>query len=103
MIGEDPGTCLDSVLIALWQYSSVWFAQANDDTIYQVTQFENFEPFRRKMTFFDCEETAIRPLIADLDFIPNKTRWGYPFRYGLLEISKKDFELITSKMQIKND
>lgn len=73
-------------------------AKAIDDKIYQVEQFKGFEPFRRKVNFIDCQETAIRPLINDLDFIPNKKSWGYPFRYGLLEISKKDFKLVTSKM-----
>ena len=73
-------------------------AQATDDEIYQVKMFENFEPFRRKVDFLDCQETAIRPLIEELDFIQNKKRWGYPFRYGLLEISEKDFNLLYSKM-----
>jgi len=75
-------------------------AKVADDIIYQIEQFKGFEPFRRKVMFLDCQETEIRPLINDLDFIINKKSWGYPFRYGLLEISKKDFELISSKMQI---
>ena len=78
-------------------------AKAIDDEIYQVKMFENFEPFRRKVKFFKCSETEIRPLINDLDFIQNKKSWGYPFRYGLLEISKKDFDLITIKMLLKNE
>ncbi len=73
-------------------------AQATDDEIYQVKMFENFEPFRRKVNFLDCQETEIRPLIDELNFIPNKKSWGYPFRYGLLEIPEHDFDLITSKM-----
>lgn len=77
-------------------------ARATDDEIYQVKMFENFEPFRRKVVFLDCVETEIRPLINDLQFIPNKKSWGYPFRYGLLEISKSDFDLITSKMLLSN-
>ncbi len=75
-------------------------AKATDDTIYQIEQFKGFEPFRRKVQFLDCKETEIRPLINELEFIPNKKSWGFPFRYGLLEISKKDFELISSKMQL---
>ena len=73
-------------------------AKAIDNEIYQIEQFKGFEPFRRKVDFIDCEETEIRPLINELDFIPNKKSWGYPFRYGLLEISKKDFKLVASKM-----
>jgi len=78
-------------------------AKAIDDEIYQVKMFENFEPFRRKVKFLKCSETEIKPLINDLDFIQNKKSWGYPFRYGLLEISKKDFDLITTKMLLKNE
>ena len=78
-------------------------AKAIDDEIYQVKMFENFEPFRRKVKFLECQETEIKPLINHLDFIQNKKSWGYPFRYGLLEISKKDFDLITNKMLLKNE
>ncbi len=78
-------------------------AKVDDDVIYQVEQFAGFEPFRRKVTFLTCQETAIRPLINDLGFIQNKKHWGYPFRYGLLEINKQDFELIQTKMLLKDD
>ena len=78
-------------------------AKAIDDEIYQVKMFENFEPYRRKVKFLECSETEIKPLINDLDFIQNKKSWGYPFRYGLLEISKKDFDLITTKMLLENE
>lgn len=76
-------------------------AQVMDDEIYQVKMAPNFEPFRRKVAFFNCSDTEIRPLIEDLDFIKDKRRWGYPFRYGLLEIAEKDFNLITSKMLLE--
>ena len=78
-------------------------AKAIDDEIYQVQQFENFEPFRRKVTFLECKEAAIKPMLASLDFIENKQRWGYPFRYGLVEISEKDFRFITTKMALNYD
>ena len=54
------------------------------------------------ITFVDCEETPIANLIELLDFIPNKKAWGYPFRFGILEISENDFKLIASKM-LHND
>jgi len=76
-------------------------AKVIDDEIYQVEMFSGFEPFRRKVEFFDCEETEIRPLIDDLEFIQNKKRWGFPFRYGLLQISERDFNLISTKMLMK--
>jgi len=77
-------------------------AKAVDNKIYQVKMFENFEPFRRNVQFLACQETEIRPLINDLEFIKNKQKWGFPFRYGLLEISEIDFKLIASKMVLKD-
>lgn len=76
-------------------------AKAMDNHIYQIEQFKGFMPFRRKVAFLSCNEIEIRPLINDLDFIRNKKSWGFPFRYGLLEISKKDFDLISTKMQLE--
>ncbi len=78
-------------------------AKATDNEIYQVKMFENFEPFRRKVRFLECLETEIRPLITDLEFIPNKQKWGYPFRSGLFEILETDFKLISSKMLLKDE
>lgn len=78
-------------------------AEAIDDNVYQFEMNPEFIPFRRKVKFIDCKETLIRPLISDLDFIENKTHWGYPFRYGLLEISEKDFTFIASNMQANHE
>lgn len=78
-------------------------AKVIDDVVYQVEQFEGFKPFRRKVEFLESVETPIRPLINELDFIVNKERWGYPFRFGLLEISEKSFKLISSKMLLKHE
>ena len=78
-------------------------AQIKDDDIYQVEISETFKPFRRNAQYFDCEETRIRPLIGELRFIENKKSWGFKFRFGLFEINKKDFELITRHMNVKPD
>lgn len=74
-----------------------------DDEIYQYAMSETFCPFRRKVRFFACDETSILPLINELDFIQNKQRWGYPFRYGYFEISEKDYQLIAAKMLLQAD
>lgn len=68
---------------------------------YQVKMTEDFEPFRRDVEYFEGVEADIKSLIEDLDFIKNKKSWGYAFRFGHLEISKKDFELITKAMKVK--
>lgn len=72
--------------------------QVSDDTIYQVAVTEDFVPFRRNVTFQTAKETSIVPLINELDFIPNKKSWGYPFRLGFFEIDKHDFDLISQNM-----
>ena len=74
--------------------------QILDDVVFQVQMFEDFYPFRRKIEYFDVQETEILPLIDQLEFIPNPKSWGYPLRFGLLEMSEKDFNLIASKMQL---
>lgn len=72
--------------------------QVADNEIYQFQMTENFKPFRRNIEFLKSVECLIAPLINDLEFIPNKKKWGYPFRFGFLEIKENDFNLITSKM-----
>ncbi|MBI3519388.1 MAG: EVE domain-containing protein [Bacteroidetes bacterium] len=72
--------------------------QVMDEDVYQFRMTENFVPFRRNIKFYDCHEISILPLINELEFVINKQSWGYPFRYGFLEIKEKDFELIRSKL-----
>jgi hypothetical protein len=37
-------------------------------------------------------------MIGALDFIKDKTHWGAPFRFGVVEIQEADFQLIASEM-----
>ncbi len=72
--------------------------RAMDEDVYPFQMTPNFVPFRRNIKFFDCAEVSILPLINQLDFIENKSRWGYPFRFGFFEIKEHDFSFIKSKM-----
>lgn len=54
--------------------------------------------WRRSVDFLDCAETPIRPLIEHLDFIEDKSRWGYKFRFGVFKIGDADLEVIRSAM-----
>ena len=69
-----------------------------DDELYQIEQANGFAPWRRNVTFFECDEVPIQPLIDALSFIQDKRRWGYMFRLGLFEIPPQDFDLIRNKM-----
>lgn len=60
----------------------------------------NFKPFRRNVEYFDAKHADIKPLIPELNFIKNKTSWGYVFRYGFLEIDKESFEIIAKHMLV---
>ncbi len=60
--------------------------------------FPGFVPHRRDIRFLECEAAAIRPLLEELSFITDRSRWGYAFRYGHLEIPRQDFECIARQM-----
>lgn len=68
------------------------------DEVYAFQMTESFVPFRRNIQFMKATEVSILPLIENLEFIPNKKSWGYPFRYGFFEINENDFNFIASKM-----
>ena len=57
-----------------------------------------FVPFRRKVQFLPANDVSILPLIDELSFIKDKTHWGAPFRFGILQIPEEDFQLIAGKM-----
>jgi hypothetical protein len=72
--------------------------KVRDEEIYPFRVSEDFCPSRRNIDFLPAGDVSILPLIPRLDFIRNKKSWGYPFRFGFLEISRQDFELIASQM-----
>lgn len=76
--------------------------QVKDGEIYQFQMTDDFCPFRRNIKFFEHQDISILPLINDLQFIQNKQSWGYPFRFGILEINKSDFDLISTQMLSKD-
>jgi hypothetical protein len=59
---------------------------------------DGFSPFRRNVQFLSSNDVSILPLINDLTFIKDKTHWGAPFRFGMLQIPEGDFRLIAGKM-----
>lgn len=72
--------------------------KVKNDTAYPFHVTADFTPFRRDIEFFNHTDVSILPLINELDFIQNKQKWGYPFRFGFFEINKHDFDLISLKM-----
>ena len=72
--------------------------QLPDDITYQYEMSPNFKPFRRKVTFEKAKDVSILPLIEQLEFIKGEKHWGFMFRFGLFEISEKDFNTISQVM-----
>lgn len=68
------------------------------DEVYPVEISPGLTMYRRGVEFVDCAETPVRPLINELDFIEDKKRWGFRFRFGLFQISDHDFEIIETAM-----
>lgn len=73
-----------------------------DNEICQFQVSEDFCPSRRRVEFFPSVDAPISPLIPRLNFIQDKKNWGYPFRFGLVEIDQHDFDLISSQMLEKD-
>jgi len=74
--------------------------KVSSSLVYQFEMSEDFCPFRIDIEYLPVKEVEIKPLIPSLDFITNKSRWGYNFRYGFFEISEKDFSCIYSLMKV---
>lgn len=65
-----------------------------DEELFQFEMAPGFLPWRRNLKFEPVHETPIKPLIAGLSFMTDKTHWGYKFRFGLFEIPEADYEII---------
>lgn len=68
------------------------------DAVYPFEMASGFVPFRRDIRFREARATPIRPLIERLSFIRDPKRWGYAFRFGHIEMTRADFELIAARM-----
>lgn len=79
------------------EFTAIGKIRSND--IYQFEMTSEFCPFRIDIDFLKSKDVSILPLITELEFIPNKQKWGYPFRWGSLQINQHDFELISKTMQ----
>lgn len=48
----------------------------------------------------DAREAAIQPLLDRFEFVENRQRWGYRFRFGLFDISDHDMRCIAQAMRV---
>jgi hypothetical protein len=62
---------------------------------------KGFKPYRRNVAWAEAAETPIRPLLDKLKFTAGQPNWGYQLRFGLLQITTADFNLIAQAMDAK--
>ena len=65
---------------------------------YAFDMGDGFVPFRRDVLYLSTQETPIAPMLDDFEFIENRQRWGYKFRFGLFDVSDHDMRLIAPAM-----
>jgi EVE domain-containing protein len=70
--------------------------------VYPVEMSDDFKPYRIDVQYFPCREASIRPLIEQLSFITDKTRWGGAFRYGYVKVPAADFIVIARAMNAES-
>lgn len=65
---------------------------------YAFDMGDGFVPYRRDVDYLPAREASILPLLDHFEFVENRQRWGYKFRFGLFEISDHDMRLIARAM-----
>ena len=65
---------------------------------YQVDMGAGFVPYRRDVAYVPANEVSILPLLDDLEFVEDRSRWGYKLRFGLFKVSDHDMALIAAAM-----
>lgn len=68
-----------------------------------VFDMGGFVPYRRNVRYLEAVETPIAPLLDDFEFVEDRSRWGYKFRFGLFSISNHDMQLIAKAMRVNLD
>ena len=67
---------------------------------YEFDMGGGFVPFRRDVAWQqDAAEAPIAPLLERLSFTAGRSSWGYAFRFGLLQVTAEDMDLIAGAMQ----
>ena len=75
--------------------------QVRGDAPYLFEMSADFIPYRLDVDYLPAKIVAIQPLLSQLSFITDLQHWGYPFRFGHLEITESDFLLIKNAMKVQ--
>jgi EVE domain len=77
-------------------FVSIGLVQAGEP--YQI-DMGGFMPYRRDVVYLPAHEAPITPLLDHFEFVEDRNRWGYKFRFGLFNVSDADMRLIAGAMQ----
>jgi len=72
--------------------------QVCNDEPYRVSMSADFQSWRRNVDFVDCTEAPIKQLLDALNFVEDRSRWGYKFRFGVFAIDDHDLAVIRAAM-----
>jgi hypothetical protein len=79
--------------------SFVSIGVVQDGVPYEFNMGGGFVPYRRDVTYVSAQEAPIAPLLEHFEFVEDRARWGYKFRFGLFKVSDADMRLITGAMR----
>ena len=84
----------------LQAFTAIGFIRSGEVYAHDMTAdgVPGFVPWRIDVDYLPAQSAFIKPLISQLDFITDKTRWGSAFRFGQVKISAVDFSRIAAAM-----
>jgi hypothetical protein len=81
----------------LQSFVSIGVVQAGEP--YAFDMGGGFVPYRRNVHYVSAQEASIAPLLEHFEFVEDRARWGYKFRFGLFMVSDADMRLIAGAMR----
>lgn len=67
---------------------------------YEFDMGDGFVPWRRDVAYLLAQQAPIEPLLDQFDFVEDRQKWGYKFRFGLFEVNDHDMLLIAKAMRV---
>lgn len=81
----------------LQSFVSLCVVQAGEP--YAFDMGGGFVPHRRDVRYVSAHPAPIAPLLDEFEFVEDRQRWGYKFRFGLFEVSSHDMRCIARAMR----
>jgi hypothetical protein len=75
--------------------------EVTDEAAFLAQQTEGFDPYRRKVRYYDTKTIEIRLLLHSLSFTRDRDLWSSSFRRGSFKISSDDFAVIAKAMGLR--